>query len=192
MARSCKRVEPKRMRRRGPPQPQTSKRTHSARESWSGSVPFNMSLSEISVISQKRLLRTDYQIVPIVFAVALFVSALLLFSVQPLIAKMLLPYLGGTPAVWNTCMVFFQVMLLCGYVYSHILPRAIGIARHAILHLGLMIATAFFLPIAVSPTAIESLHSASSAPLWLLATLLTTVGLPFFTLSTSAPLLQSW
>ena len=151
-----------------------------------------MALSEISVLSQKRLLRTDYQLVPLIFAVALFISALLLFSVQPLIAKMLLPYLGGSPAVWNTCMVFFQVMLLCGYVYSHILPRAIGIARHAILHLGLMIVTAFFLPIAVSPVAIESLHSASSAPLWLLATLLTTVGLPFFTLSTSAPLLQSW
>src|SRR4030095_9482174 len=151
-----------------------------------------MALSEISVVSQKRLLRTDYQIVPLVFAVALFISALLLFSVQPLIAKMLLPYLGGSPAVWNTCMVFFQLMLLCGYVYSHFLPRAIGIARHAILHLALMIATALFLPIAVSPTAIQSVNSASSAPLWLLATLLITVGLPFFTLSTTAPLLQSW
>src|SRR4030095_11252822 len=151
-----------------------------------------MALSERSVVSQKRLLRTDYQIVPLVFAVALFISALLLFSVQPLIAKMLLPYLGGSPAVWNTCMVFFQVMLLAGYVYSHILPRAIGVGRHAILHVALMIVTAFFFPIGVSATAISSVHSASSAPLWLLATLLTSVGLPFFTLSTSAPLLQSW
>src|SRR4029450_1049467 len=115
-----------------------------------------MALSEISVVSQKRLLRTDYQVVPLVFAVALFISALLLFSVQPLIAKMLLPYLGGSPAVWNTCMVFFQLMLLCGYVYSHFLPRAIGMARHAILHLALMIATALFLPIAVSPTGIQA------------------------------------
>jgi len=151
-----------------------------------------MALSEISVVAQKRLLRSEYQTVPLAFAVALFISALLLFSVQPLIAKMLLPYLGGSPAVWNTCMVFFQVMLLGGYIYSHILPRAIGIGRHAILHLALMVVTAFFLPIGVSQTVIESLPSASSAPLWLLATLLTTVGLPFFTLSTSAPLLQSW
>jgi hypothetical protein len=151
-----------------------------------------MALSETSVIEQKRLLPSDYQVVPLVFAVALFISALLLFSVQPLIAKMLLPFLGGSPAVWNTCMVFFQVMLLGGYVYSHILPRAIGVGRHAILHLVLMIATAFFLPIGVSPRSIESVTSASSAPLWLLATLLTTVGLPFFILSTSAPLLQNW
>src|SRR4030095_13396859 len=151
-----------------------------------------MALSEISVIPQKQLLTSHYQIVTVVFAIALFVSALLLFSVQPLIAKMLLPYLGGSPAVWNTCMVFFQVMLLGGYVYSHLLPRAIGLGRHAILHVSLMIATAFLLPIEVSPTAIGSLASASSAPVWLLATLLKTVGLPFFILSTTAPLLQSW
>src|SRR4029079_15922534 len=98
----------------------------------------------------------------LLFSAALFISALLLFSVQPLIAKMLLPYLGGSPAVWDTCMVFFQVMLLGGYIYSHILPRAIGIGRHAILHLALMIVTAFFLPIGVSQTVIESLPSASS------------------------------
>ena len=151
-----------------------------------------MALSETSVIPRKRLLASDYQLVPVVFAVALFISALLLFSVQPLVAKMLLPYLGGSPAVWNTCMVFFQVMLLGGYIYSHILPRKIGIRRHAILHVVLMIVTAVFLPIGVSVQAIASLPTASSAPIWLLTTLLTTVGLPFFILSTNAPLLQSW
>src|SRR6266404_6572095 len=129
---------------------------------------------------------------PLLFSTALFISALLLFSVQPLVAKMLLPYLGGSPAVWNTCMVFFQVMLLVGYIYAHILPRKIGIRRHAILHLVLLLAATLLLPIGVSAKAIASLPSASSAPLWLLATLLTTVGLPFFILSTNAPLLQSW
>ena len=129
---------------------------------------------------------------PLLFSTALFISALLLFSVQPLVAKMLLPYLGGSPAVWNTCMVFFQLMLLAGYLYAHILPRKIGIRRHAILHLVLLLAATLLLPIGVSAKAIASLPSASSAPLWLLATLLTTVGLPFFILSTNAPLLQSW
>ena len=128
----------------------------------------------------------------LLFSAALFISALLLFSVQPLVAKMLLPYLGGSPAVWNTCMVFFQVMLLAGYLYAHILPRKIGIRRHAILHIALLLAAALLLPIGVSAKAVASLPSASSPPLWLLATLLTTVGLPFFVLSTNAPLLQSW
>jgi spermidine synthase len=129
---------------------------------------------------------------PFLFSSALFISAFLLFSIQPLIAKMLLPYLGGTPAVWNTCMVFFQVMLLGGYIYSHLLPRKVGIKRHALFHLLLLAVAALALPISVSAKAIEALPSASSAPVWLLVTLLTTAGLPFFILSTNAPLLQSW
>src|ERR1051325_4952068 len=128
----------------------------------------------------------------LLFSAALFISALLLFSVQPLVAKMLLPYLGGSPSVWNTCVVFFQVMLLGGYLYSHMLPGKIGIRKHAVLHLLLLGVAALLLPIGVSPKAIESLSETSSAPLWLLVTLLTTVGLPFFVLSTTAPLLQSW
>ena len=128
----------------------------------------------------------------LLFSAALFVSALLLFSVQPLIAKMLLPYLGGSPAVWNTCMVFFQVMLLAGYLYAHVLPRKIGKRKHAIFHLVLLVSAALLLPIGVPEKAIALLTSASSAPIWLLTTLLTTVGLPFFILSTNAPLLQSW
>jgi hypothetical protein len=128
----------------------------------------------------------------LLFSAALFVSALLLFSVQPLIAKMLLPYLGGSPAVWNTCMVFFQVMLLAGYLYAHVLPRKIGNRKHAIFHLVLLLTAALLLPIGVPEKAIALLPSASSAPIWLLTTLLTTVGLPFFILSTNAPLLQSW
>lgn len=128
----------------------------------------------------------------LLFSAALFISALLLFSVQPLIAKMLLPYLGGSPAVWNTCMVFFQVMLLAGYLYAHVLPRKIGNRKHAIFHLVLLLTAALLLPIGVPEKAIALLPSASSAPIWLLTTLLTTVGLPFFILSTNAPLLQSW
>ena len=105
---------------------------------------------------------------------------------------MLLPYLGGSPAVWNTCMVFFQVMLLAGYLYAHLLPRKIGNRKHAIFHLVLLLTAALLLPIGVPEKAVALLPSASSAPIWLLTTLLTTVGLPFFILSTNAPLLQSW
>ena len=69
------------------------------------------------------------------FAVTLFTSATLLFLVQPMIGKMLLPMLGGTPAVWNTCMVFFQALLLAGYAYAHATTAWLGVRRQALLHL---------------------------------------------------------
>ena len=73
------------------------------------------------------------------FALTLFVSALLLFLVQPMIGKMLLPMLGGTPAVWNTCMVFFQALLLVGYAYAHTTTTWLGARRQAILHLAVLL-----------------------------------------------------
>jgi hypothetical protein len=124
------------------------------------------------------------------FALTLFVSATLLFLVQPMIAKMLLPLLGGTPAVWNTCMVFFQAELLLGYLYAHATTRWLGVRRQARLHLALLLVPLLALPIGVAsgwaPPA-----DANPIP-WLLAMLLTSVGVPFFVVSTSAPLLQKW
>ena len=76
---------------------------------------------------------------------------------------MLLPYLGGSPAVWNTCMVFFQVMLLAGYLYAHLLPRKIGNRKHAIFHLVLLLTAALLLPIGIPEKAIALLPSASNA-----------------------------
>src|SRR5881396_779649 len=76
------------------------------------------------------------------FALTLFVSATLLFLVQPMIGKMLLPMLGGTPAVWNTCMIFFQALLLAGYAYAHATTTILGVRRQALLHLGVL-----FLPL---------------------------------------------
>src|SRR5438477_7542312 len=73
------------------------------------------------------------------FSATLFLSAALLFLVQPMIAKMVLPLLGGTPAVWNTCMVFFQAVLLAGYAYAHGLPGRMGVHRHAAFHLILLL-----------------------------------------------------
>ena len=126
----------------------------------------------------------------LVFAVGIFVSAFLLFLVQPMIAKMILPQLGGTPAVWNTCMVFFQAVLLAGYTYAHTLTVRLNPHRQAMTHLAMLI-----LPLAVLPVglAFEWTSSQSGSPIpWLLWLLTLSIGLPFFVLSTTAPLLQRW
>jgi hypothetical protein len=124
----------------------------------------------------------------LVFAAGIFVSAFLLFLVQPMIAKMILPQLGGTPAVWNTCMVFFQAALLAGYTYAHALTARLNPYRQAITHLAMLI-----LPLAVLPVglAFEWTSHQSDAPVsWLLWLLALSIGLPFLVLSSSAPLLQ--
>ena len=75
----------------------------------------------------------------LLFAVTLFLSAFLLFCVQPMIAKMILPLLGGSPTVWSTCMVFFQAMLLAGYAYAHATTSWLGVRRQTILHAGFIL-----------------------------------------------------
>lgn len=123
------------------------------------------------------------------FAFTLFVSATLLFFVQPLVGKMILPRLGGTPAVWNTCMVFFQAVLLVGYAYTHTLSTWQNQRRQLIAQLALL-----FLPLVVLPFSLRDWTPPTEtnpvlSVLWLLLGL---VGLPFFVVSTSAPLLQRW
>jgi hypothetical protein len=119
----------------------------------------------------------------LLFSAALFLSAALLFLVEPLFAKMVLPRFGGTPAVWNTCMVFFQAALLAGYAYAHAASRA----RRPFFHLLVLAAPALVLPIAL-PDDPAPEHPVVA----LLRLLLLRVGLPFFVVSTSGPLLQSW
>ncbi|MBI4001260.1 MAG: fused MFS/spermidine synthase [Nitrospira defluvii] len=126
----------------------------------------------------------------LLFAVSLFLSAFLLFLVQPMIAKMVLPLLGGTPAVWNTCMLFFQVMLLAGYGYVHALTSRFSICRQVSVHLMLLCAPLLLLPIGVASHWVV-LNPDHPIP-WLLGLLTLSVGLPFFVLSTTAPLLQKW
>ncbi len=124
------------------------------------------------------------------FATALFLSALLLFSVQPIFAKMVLPKLGGSPAVWAVSMVFFQAVLLAGYGYAHALNRHCP-QRHApLVHLCLMAVAALALPFGLPAFADEP--PAGDAYLWLIGVLTIGVGLPFFAVSANAPLLQSW
>src|SRR5262249_8462145 len=86
----------------------------------------------------------------LVFALTLFTSATLLFMVAPLVGKMILPLLGGTPAVWNTCMVFFQAVLLLGYLYAHLSTTWLGARKQAVLHLLLLVVPFVFLPLAVN------------------------------------------
>ena len=125
------------------------------------------------------------------YATTLALSALLLFSVQPIIGKILLPVLGGSPAVWNTVVTFFQLVLLLGYGYAHVGKALLGSRVQAIVHAVLLAASLLFLPLAVSPEMLAV--PAHAAPVgWLALVLLFTVGVPFFMLSANAPLLQSW
>ncbi|HUF41369.1 MAG TPA: fused MFS/spermidine synthase [Verrucomicrobiae bacterium] len=124
------------------------------------------------------------------YAAALLLSAALLFMIQPMVARMILPFLGGSPAVWNTCLFFFQTVLLLGYLYAHLGTSWLGIKRHMILHLGLSAAALYFLPVTV-PAAL--LERADASPVnQVLSALLLSVGFPFFVLSANAPLLQKW
>lgn len=124
-----------------------------------------------------------------VYAIAMFVSASLLFVVQPMVAKLLLPSLGGSSAVWTTCMLFFQAMLLLGYAYAHLGARWMSPRTQVLVHFPLTIAAGYVLPIALPQLGID----ASATPnLWLLAALVVSVGLPFFAVSATAPLLQHW
>jgi hypothetical protein len=108
-----------------------------------------------------------------------------------MIAKMVLPLLGGTPAVWNTCMVFFQAMLLAGYLYAHASTRWLRFQHQAMLHIFLLGASFLALPVVVA--AQHSEPPATGMPIaWLLRVLLLTVGIPFFLVSSSGPLLQRW
>lgn len=127
-----------------------------------------------------------------IFAAALFVSAALLFWVQPLIAKMLLPLLGGAPSVWNTCMLFFQTLLLAGYAYALFVSQRLRLRNQALLHVALLLAAGSFLPFAISKGLLSSLPTQNNPTPWLLGVLLATVGPPFFVLSATAPLLQRW
>ena len=125
----------------------------------------------------------------LVFAFTLFTSATLLFMVEPMIGKMILPLLGGTPAVWNTCMVFYQAVLLAGYAYAHFSTSWLGARKQAALHLILLALPFFFLPLAANPDLIKG---GENPILGLLLLLSMTVGLPMFVVSASAPLLQKW
>ncbi|OGN50002.1 MAG: spermidine synthase [Caulobacterales bacterium RIFOXYB1_FULL_67_16] len=130
------------------------------------------------------------RVTAVLFAVAVFTSACLVFLVQPMATKLILPTLGGSPSVWNAAMVFFQTALLAGYLYAHLLQRIGSMRVQVAVHLGLLLVAALFLPLRISGMFGDPDPSAPT--LWLLATLALSLGAPFAVLSATAPLLQAW
>jgi predicted membrane-bound spermidine synthase len=125
------------------------------------------------------------------FGVTLFVGAALLFCVEPMVAKMLMPLLGGAPAVWITCMLFFQAALLLGYGYAHA-ATALGVRRQAVLHILVLALPFLVLPIHIRAASAALLGHEVKPVLPLLGVLATVIGLPFFVVGATAPLVQKW
>lgn len=124
------------------------------------------------------------------YAIAIFLSAFLLFQVQPLIGRYIMPWFGTTPGVWLACLVFFQLMLLAGYGYAHLIASFLSTPNQVRVHVGLLVVTLLALPIIPSP---EWKTTGSFDPALRIILLLgATVGLPYLLLSSTAPLLQKW
>ena len=124
------------------------------------------------------------------FALALFLSAALLFTVEPMFAKMVLPLLGGAPAVWNACLVYYQATLLAGYLYAHLSLKWLGPRRQAVLHLAVLGLAWVALPIRVAAGWLPPPSIFPAPWLWMLLT--ASLGLPLLAISASAPMLQAW
>ena len=125
----------------------------------------------------------------LLYALTIACSAFLLFEVQPVVAKMILPWFGGSSAVWSTCMLFFQIVLLLGYLYAHWLHEKLRPRMQALVHIGVLAVSCAALPILPNP-AWKTVGGPPS--LKILALLATTAGLPYFLLASTSPLLQAW
>ena len=126
----------------------------------------------------------------IAYAATVFLSAFLLFQVQPLIGKFILPWFGGSPAVWTTCMLVFQVLLFAGYAYAHLTTEYLKPRQQIALHMVLMFAAILTLPIA--PDASWKPTNSDTPALRIMLLMLVCVGLPYFILSATGPLIQGW
>jgi hypothetical protein len=124
------------------------------------------------------------------YAVTIFLSAFLLFQVQPLIAKMILPWFGGSAAVWSASMLFFQLLLLAGYAYAHVSIRFLKPRMQMLVHVALLLGSCALLPILPNPVWRPTQAGDPTARILLLLT--ATIGLPYFLLSSTSPLLQAW
>jgi hypothetical protein len=148
-----------------------------------------MSSPEPSAAKDQRL-ASRYRLVLIAYTSAIFLSALLLFSVQPLFTKMVLPRLGGSPAVWSVAMVFFQTLLLAGYAYAHYLMQLRDRRLPVAIHLVLLVVALSSLPLSIASGWGEP--PTSGYAFWLLGLFAVSIGLPFFALAANNPLLQAW
>lgn len=124
------------------------------------------------------------------YFLAIFISAFLIFLVQPLLAKQILPWFGGSAAVWGTCLVFFQTALLAGYAYADVLTRWLTLRAQVILHSALLVAAAWAMPIIVDPS--WRPEGDESPIMRILGLLAATIGLPYFLLASTTPLIGAW
>src|SRR5215469_3197532 len=125
----------------------------------------------------------------LLYAAAIFLSSSLLFLVEPMAGKRLLPLLGGSAAVWTTCLVFFQCALLLGYLYAHRLAARLRPGVQRFVHVTLLLSGLFVFAIGSR----ASVHASTAHPIWTVFALLgTLIGIPFLALSGTGPLLQSW
>ena len=147
-------------------------------------------LPAASAQRRPRVLNLAWTAAPGLFAASLFLSALLLFAVQPMFTKMVLPKLGGSPSVWSVAMVAFQSFLFVGYLYAHVLTRALPPARSALVHLAFLGTVAAMLPLGIA--AGFDVPPSDGVMLWLVGLFAASIGLPFVALAATAPLLQSW
>ena len=150
-----------------------------------GGILFARAVTQTSIVPRLRP-----AVALLTFASTLFLSAGLMFFVEPMVAKMVLPRLGGAAAVWSTCLVFFQTMLLLGYAYAHLSTRLLSRWAQVILHICLLLPlSAAMLPLTLG----AGVPSAEQSPvLWLLLRLTLACGAPVFVISATAPLLQHW
>jgi SAM-dependent methyltransferase len=151
----------------------------------------NMSTSELpSSGASQSSAPTSQRALLLTFIAGIFVSAALLFAVQPMFTKMVLPRLGGAASVWSVAMVFFQTTLLAGYAYAHLLTRFVPGRTSIIIHIGVLAAACFTLPLHIA-TGWGQPPQVGEA-FWLLGLFTVSIGLPFFALSANGPLLQAW
>ena len=180
---------PSRRRRCGCSPPRSRRRPRSTRCSAGPCCSTASDPSSPTMRLASRCPRADRGVVAL-FSATMLTSAILLFSVQPMVARFVLPTFGSAPQVWAVALVFFQAVLLLGYLYAHLSSSRLGVRRALTLHAVLLVAPVLTLPLGV-PAA--SADTADGNPALVLLGLLTvSVGLPFFVVSSTAPLLQRW
>jgi hypothetical protein len=148
--------------------------------------------SRAETVTVKAIGTRDWRALGLLFASTILISAFLLFQVQPLISKYILPWFGGSPAVWTTCMLFFQLVLFGGYLYAHLLTRFFSPQAQGIVHLALMVFALIIMFPTVAPADSWKPLNSGHPTARILALLSLTVGLPYFVLSTTGPLVQAW
>src|SRR5438046_1809486 len=149
-----------------------------------------MSTSDFPTAETARAAAAPQRALLVTLTGAIFLSAALLFAVQPMFTKMVLPRLGGAPSVWSVAMVFFQAALLAGYGYAHLLTRYAPGRTSVVIHLLVMIAACLALPLHIA-TGWGKPPEVGEA-FWLLGLFTVSIGLPFFALAANSPLLQAW